>query len=219
MEDRADDAPRIYIVDDDPNFLVALRRLLSSEGYDVAAFGSPASFLEAHDPARPGCLLLDLKMAEMDGLDVQSRLVADGEMRPIIFITGEASIPSTVMAIKRGARDYLTKPVDPEVLLAAVRGAIADDARRRAARAAGGPVESWETAVTERGDIALSFVASGAEAPGGDGGRKVLGREAAMGIARDILRAVAHSDAEDDEPAQQHPELSVFAIRRPDAIF
>src|SRR5579883_252586 len=104
MQEQADVKARVYVVDDDPNFLTALRRLLSAEGYDVAAFDSPAAFLAAHDPARPGCLLLDMQMAEMDGLDVQARLLAGAGgwpniRRSIIFITGEASIPASVTAM------------------------------------------------------------------------------------------------------------------------
>lgn len=201
------DGTRVYVVDDDPNFLTALRRLLSAEGYDVAAFDSPAAFLAAHDPAQPGCLLLDVKMAEMDGLDVQARLIADGQRRPIIFITGEASIPASVTAMKRGARDYLTKPVEPEILLAAVREAMAEDARLRAARLESGPVESWETVVTDAGDIALSFTAGG---QGAD--HLVCHREAAMEIAKDILLAVAQSDPAVERP---RPDMAVFVIREP----
>jgi FixJ family two-component response regulator len=131
MQGQVADKPRIYVVDDDRNFLTALRRFLSAEGFDVAAFESPVDFLAAHDPARPGCLLLDLKMAEMSGLDVQSCLMASGEKRPLIFITGEHSIPASVTAMKRGARDYLTKPVDPAVLLSAIREAMGEDTRQR----------------------------------------------------------------------------------------
>lgn len=221
--------PRIYIVDDDPNFLTALRRLLSVEGYDVAAFESPAAFLTAHDPDQPGCVLLDLQMAEMSGLDVQCRLLSDDEKRPVIFITGEASIATSVTAMKQGARDYLTKPVEPQLLLTAVRDALAEDARLRAARAASAdPVESWETAVTERGDIAVSFMA-GSDHAAAAGHHLLCDREAAMEIAKDLLRTVALSDvpvrAETLTQVQEHvverrrPELAVFAIREPGPIF
>jgi FixJ family two-component response regulator len=199
MQEQAGGQPRIYIVDDDPSFLTALRRFLSAEGYDVAAFDSPAAFLAAHDFAQPGCLLLDLKMAEMSGLDVQSRLIAGDVTRPVIFITGEGSIPTSVAAMRQGARDYLTKPVQPEILLAAVRGAVLEDARLRSARAASKdarPVESWETAVTEMGDIAVSFTAGPAQAAGP---QIFCDREAAMGIAKDILRTVALSDMPGDD--------------------
>jgi FixJ family two-component response regulator len=220
MQEQVGGKPCIYIVDDDPNFLTALRRLLSAEGYDVAAFDSPAAFLAAHDSGLPGCLLLDLKMAEMSGLDVQSRLIADDENRPVIFITGEASFPTSVTAMRQGARDYLTKPVEPEILLAAVRDAVREDARVRSARGASTesrPVESWELAVTERGDIAVSF-AGGPEPATGH--HIFCDREAAMEIAKDILRTVALSDVPGEaldgaSQKKRRPEMRVFAIRRP----
>jgi DNA-binding response OmpR family regulator len=219
LEQQIGGKPRIYIVDDDSHFLTALRRFLAIEGYDVAAFDSPAAFLAAHDPGQPGCLLLDLKMAEMSGLDVQSRLIADGQTRPVIFITGEASVPTSVTAMKQGARDYLTKPVAPEVLLTAIREAVAEDARLRSGAQ---PVESWETAVTEGGDIAVSFMAARGQA-----GELRCDREAAMEIAKDLLRTVALSDVQPDiqirslglvanDTARRRPDMSVFAIREPD---
>jgi len=219
QEQQAGVRPRIYIVDDDSSFLTALRRFLTTEGYDVAPFDSPAAFLAAHDPEAPGCLLLDLKMAEMSGLDVQSRMIAEGQTRPVIFITGEASVPTSVTAMKQGARDYLTKPVAPEVLLGAIGEAVAEDIRLRAA-AAGEAVESWETGVTEGGEIAVSFI----PAPGSAAEHHIrCDREAAMEIAKDILRTVALSDVQppiqagipalDDPPARRRPDLRVFAIR------
>ncbi|HEX2761626.1 MAG TPA: response regulator [Rhizomicrobium sp.] len=227
QEQQVGDKPRIYVVDDDANFLAALRRFLMTEGYDVAAFDSPATFLAAHDPRAPGCLLLDLKMAEMSGLDVQCRLLADDERRPVIFITGEASVATSVTAMKQGARDYLTKPVEPQLLLTAVREALAEDARMRAARAASAdPLESWETAVTEGGDIAVSFVA-GSDPAQAAGHHLLCDREAAMEIAKDLLRTVALSDApagietlvQPPPAARRRPELAVFAIREPGPLF
>jgi FixJ family two-component response regulator len=134
VQQQIGEKPRIYIVDDDSKFLTALRRFLTAEGFDVVAFESPAAFLAAHEPGRPGCLLLDLKMLEMSGLEVQSKLLADGEKRPVIFITGEADVRAGVTAMKRGARDYLLKPVAPDVLLSTVKEAVREDANIRSAR-------------------------------------------------------------------------------------
>lgn len=161
MHSQVGDTPRIYIVDDDLNFLIALRRLLSSEGFDVQAFDSPSDFLAAHDPGRPGCLLLDLKMTEMTGLDVQSVLLAGGETRPIIFITGETGIQSGVTAMKRGARDYLTKPVEPDILLAAVQDAIKEDAKRRSARTGQNELMDRWNALSPREKQIMNCVARG----------------------------------------------------------
>jgi FixJ family two-component response regulator len=96
-------------------------------------FTSPAAFLEAHDPATSGCLLLDLALPGLDGLEVQQALSAANCARPIVFITGRGDIPTTVQAMKGGAVDFLTKPVNDRDLLAAVRNAIEID---RAAREA-----------------------------------------------------------------------------------
>lgn len=121
------------MVDDDPSVLRALARLLSSAGLEARGFPSPAAFLQAHDPATPGCLVLDVAMPGLDGLEVQQALaVADGA-RPIVFLTGRGDIPTTVRAMKGGAVDFLTKPVNDSDLLAAVRNAIEID---RAAREA-----------------------------------------------------------------------------------
>jgi FixJ family two-component response regulator len=117
----------VFIVDDDRSFLGALEGLLSAKGYKTAAFTSPVQFLNRHDPKRHGCLLLDLHMAELDGLDVQSRLAARGESRPVIFLSGMNCVAAAVSAMKNGARNYLVKPVDADVVLDTVQGAIEED--------------------------------------------------------------------------------------------
>ena len=97
-------------------------------------FPSPAAFLEQHDPATPGCLVLDVALPGLDGLELQQALAASGCARPIVFITGRGDIPTSVRAMKSGAVDFLTKPVDDEELLAAVRNAIEMDRRARVAQ-------------------------------------------------------------------------------------
>lgn len=117
----------IYVVDDDPQILTAFRRLLEIEGYNVATFESPIAFLEAHDPNLPGCALLDVGMTELSGLATQQQLMALGDSRPVIFVTGHDDVPTSVLAMKGGARDYLIKPVPDDVLLAAVANAVTAD--------------------------------------------------------------------------------------------
>jgi FixJ family two-component response regulator len=90
----------------------------------VAAFDSPRHFLERIDPAAPGCLVLDVAMPEFNGLELQQALAAKGCDLPIVFLTGHGDIPTSVRAMKRGAADFLTKPVDDEELLAAIRNAL-----------------------------------------------------------------------------------------------
>ena|SRR5215471_982443 len=120
----------VFVVDDDCRFLSALERLLSNKGYRVAAFTSPAQFLDQHDPELHGCLLLDLHMAELNGFEVQFRLSAAGKPRPVIFMTGTDYAVVAVTAIKAGAYDYLVKPVGADALLETVQGAIEADKAR-----------------------------------------------------------------------------------------
>jgi len=129
----------VFIVDDDHSFLGALEGLLSARGYRIAAFTSPIQFLNRHDPKRHGCLLLDLRMSELDGLDVQSKLAARGESRPVIFLTGINCAEAAVSAMKSGARNYLVKPVSADVLVDEVRGAIEEDRTYLQSR-----IETWE---------------------------------------------------------------------------
>jgi FixJ family two-component response regulator/EAL domain-containing protein (putative c-di-GMP-specific phosphodiesterase class I) len=124
-------SPTVYAVDDDPAVLKSLGRLLRSAGWNVVTFASAREFLEQIGPEAPGCAVLDLSMPEMGGLELQRELEARGCHLPILFLTGQADIPSTVQAMKRGAVDFLTKPVEDEELLAAVRRAVETDAAAR----------------------------------------------------------------------------------------
>jgi FixJ family two-component response regulator len=126
--------PTVYLVDDDPQVLKAVSRLLQAAGFHVRAFSSPRRFLDEHDPAAPGCLVLDLAMPGLSGLELQEALAAAGEMLPIIFLTGRADVPASVKAMKRGAVDLLTKPVERDELVATVRTAIARDLAGRLLR-------------------------------------------------------------------------------------
>lgn len=126
----------VFVVDDERSVRTAIARLLQSVGLSVATFASAGAFLEAHDNDVPGCLILDLAMPEGGGLEVQRMLQAGGESRPIIFLSGHADVPETVLAMKGGAFEFLTKPVEDEILLGAVFSAIEKDASERSARAA-----------------------------------------------------------------------------------
>jgi FixJ family two-component response regulator len=101
----------VFLVDDEAAVRKAVSRLLLAEGFTVAAFASPEEFLASHDPATPGCLVLDMAMPGASGLDVQEALAARGSMLPIIFLTGRSDVPMCAQAMKRGAVDFLTKPV------------------------------------------------------------------------------------------------------------
>jgi len=127
-------SPAVFLVDDDPSFLRSLTRLLRAAEYTVAPFASAAEFLRAHDPDVPGCLVLDLAMPGVNGLEVQDALAAQGVERPIVFLTGRGSVPASVQAMKRGAVDFLTKPVTESDLLGAIREAFRRDAEGRRLR-------------------------------------------------------------------------------------
>ena len=126
-------APVVRVVDDDASFLVAMARLLKAAGYTVRTFASAAELLaKLGDDA--GCVLADLRMPGMDGLDLQQALMRGANVLPLVFLTGEGDIPTTVTAMRRGAEDFLTKHGSKQDLLAAVDRAIARDARQRAKR-------------------------------------------------------------------------------------
>lgn len=122
----------IWLVDDEPSVLRGLERLLGAEGFETRSFLDPATFLGAHDPALPGCAIIDLGLQDASGLALQQALAQDCGSRPVIFLTGQGSIASAVAAMRAGAVDFLTKPVDAETLFAAIRKALdADNASRR----------------------------------------------------------------------------------------
>jgi FixJ family two-component response regulator len=124
----------VFLVDDDPAILRAVGRVLHSAGLKTIVFDSPRQFLSAHDPGVPGCVVLDLSMPGIDGLEVQERLATANGGRPIIFLTGRADVPTSVRAMKKGAVDFLTKPVDADALIQAVSRALEKDRREREAR-------------------------------------------------------------------------------------
>ena len=126
--------PTVFIVDDDAAVLNAFSRLLRVSGYAVQTFDSAESLLQQHTADLPGCLVLDIAMPGLNGLELQQALMVTHGDRPTIFISGASDVPISVQAMKLGAVDFLTKPVDDEVLLNAVRVAIDKDQQMRAAR-------------------------------------------------------------------------------------
>jgi len=133
MEDGG--APIVFLVDDDPGVLGALTRVFRADGWRVETFASAEAFLARERPWPYGCIVLDVAMPGLNGLELQRSLAATGESLPIVFISGDGSIPMSVQAIKSGATDFLTKPVPADVLVAAVRAAIDQDAAARRTRA------------------------------------------------------------------------------------
>ncbi|TXL71379.1 response regulator transcription factor [Vineibacter terrae] len=126
------ECPLVLIVDDDEAVRTALQELLLSVGLDATCFASTRELLGARLPARPGCLILDIRMPGLSGLDFQQHLASSGNRKPIIFLSGHADVAMTVKAMKAGAVDFLTKPVPEQGLLDAVSAGIARDIAQRA---------------------------------------------------------------------------------------
>jgi FixJ family two-component response regulator len=153
--------PIIHVVDDDPSFRTAVTRLLRAAKYEVRGYASAAEFLDSDPCADPGCILLDLRMPGVGGLDLQQSLARMEERLPIIFLTGHGDIPATVCAMKAGAVDFLTKPVRREALLRAVQNALDVDAKGRAARAVLRDLQNRYENLTPREREVLVHVVSG----------------------------------------------------------
>ncbi len=123
--------PNVFIVDDDDEVRAAIGLLMESVGLEVRAYDSAQAFLDDFDPERPGCLVLDVRMRGMSGIELQTRLAAEPIHPPIVIITGHGDVPMAVRAVQAGAVDFLEKPFNDQALLDAVHRAFAVDARRR----------------------------------------------------------------------------------------
>jgi len=151
----------VFVVDDDPSVLKALSRLLRSEGLEVHTFRSAKAFLEQHDPSIPGCLVLDVAMPEINGLELQNALVSAGAPRPIVFITGRADVPTGIRAMRAGAVHFLMKPVSDEDLLRAVREALNKDRAARQELAEIASIQARLATLTPRERQVLEHVVEG----------------------------------------------------------
>ena len=125
--------PCVFLVDDDEDIRLSLSRALEMRGYITEAFASAPDFLDAYDPARAGCLILDYGLPEMSGLELQKLLVSRGHAIPVIFITGHGGVPESVEAMKMGAVDFLEKPFRQDTLVRQIDAALAADRKNRAA--------------------------------------------------------------------------------------
>ena len=123
--------PTVFLVDDDDAVRASISRFLTASGLHVRSFASAREFLADSDLDCPGCLLLDLRMPEIDGLELQEALSESASGHPIVFLTGHGSVAESVAAMKAGATDFLEKPAEPSELLATVKRAISLDARQR----------------------------------------------------------------------------------------
>ena len=123
--------PVVHVIDDDASIREALCRLLAASGHEARPYESAGEFLLSWPGDTPGCLLLDIRMPGPSGMDLQHALSQRADALPVVFLTGYGDIPMSVLAIKRGAVDFLTKPVEREPLLAAITAALERDAARR----------------------------------------------------------------------------------------
>jgi len=153
--------PLIHVVDDDDSLRSALQRLLAAAGYRVKAYPSAGEFLLDPPGDAPGCLLLDLRMPGPSGIDLQEALSRHGIRLPVIFLTGHGDLATGVRAMKAGAVDFLTKPVEREPLLAAVARALELDAAQRAARGADAQLQARFAQLTARERDVFELVVAG----------------------------------------------------------
>ena len=157
----SDPGPVVFVVDDDLSIRDALTSLLRSVGLRVETFGSAREFLTRQPPDAPGCLVLDVRLPGLSGLDLQRELAAAQITMPIIFITGHGDIPMTVQAMKAGAVEFLTKPFRDQELLDAIAQAIARDRVERQQRADLAALRQRYAALTPREREVMQLVVSG----------------------------------------------------------
>lgn len=155
------DRPLVVVVDDDASVRAALDSLLRSMDLDTRLYAAPAELLEARLPDVPGCVILDVRLPGVNGLDVQDQLARLGVERPVIFMTGHGDIPMTVRAMKAGAVDFLAKPFRDQDMLDAVMAAIERDRRRRAETSALDDLRARYDRLTPREREVMAHVTAG----------------------------------------------------------
>lgn len=151
----------IYVVDDDEAMRDSMTWLLEGEGYGVACFDSGESFLRAHRDNMSGCIVLDVRMPEMSGLELHEKLDALGSQLPIIFVTGHGDVPMAVGALQRGACDFIEKPFHNEDLLSRIRRALELDAELASRRRRDGAIAHRLEQLTQRENEVMQLVVAG----------------------------------------------------------
>jgi FixJ family two-component response regulator len=151
----------VFLVDDEPAVVKAISRLLRIKGYDVRAYTSPQDFLANHDAAAPGCAILDVSMPGLNGLELQEAIRAGGFGRPVIFMTGKGDIPTSVRAMKAGAIDFLTKPVNDREIFGAIARAEIQDAAARQDQVEKTSIEAKLATLTPREKEVMAHVVAG----------------------------------------------------------
>jgi FixJ family two-component response regulator len=154
-------APMVFVVDDDPSVQRSLARLIGAAGYAVEAFASAREFLARERYAGQCCLVLDVWMPGLTGLDLQDALASAGRRMAIVFVTGHINVPRSVRAMKHGGVDLLTKPVDAKDLLAAIQRALAKDLQDRTAAARLASIQERVKMLTPRETAVFALVVTG----------------------------------------------------------
>jgi two-component system, LuxR family, response regulator FixJ len=157
----AEPAPTVIVVDDDDDVRRAVCLLIRSVGLAEGSYASAQDFLDHFDPQKPGCLVVDIRMPGMSGLELQTGLNSTVVFPPIIFITAHGEIPSAIQAIRAGAVDFLEKPFSPRVLLKRIREAIDLDRENRCIRGLIGEIQVRVTQLTNRQREIMGFLAHG----------------------------------------------------------
>ncbi len=152
----------VYIVDDDEAFRNSLQKLLNSVNLTSKSFASANEFLEAYRPERPGCLLLDVRMPEMSGLELQNRLKGLLIELPVIILSGHADVPMVIHAMKAGAADFLEKPFNPQVLLDKIQTVLEKSAKAFAYQNERREIRQRLESLTQRERLVLDYVVDGA---------------------------------------------------------
>jgi FixJ family two-component response regulator len=153
--------PVVFVIDDDVSLRESLLELLASVGLRAKAFGSPADFLKSKASEGPSCLILDVRLPGLSGLDFQADLAKADIQVPIIFVTGHGDIPMTVRAMKAGAVEFLTKPFRDQDLLDAVHRALDQDRARRAQKKSEADLEARYQSLTPREQEVIALVSTG----------------------------------------------------------
>lgn len=156
-----DTEPIVYVVDDDLSVRKSLARLLRSVGFDAEMFSCAQDFLACELPDRPSCLVLDIRMPGVTGLELQEKMVAADRSIPIIFITGFGNVPASVQAMKAGAFDFLEKPVEEITLLDAIDGAIDYDRKQRKKNREFARIKQRSESLTAREKTVFELVVAG----------------------------------------------------------
>ena len=151
----------VFLVDDEPDVRASLSMLIRSVGLTPEIYESPQAYLDAYDPDRPGCLVLDMRMPGMSGLQLQEKLGSMGLHPPIIMISGHGQIPNAVQALQRGAIDFLQKPIDDQLLLDRIQQALELDIENRKKHGIGNELESRYATLTPRERQVMKGVIAG----------------------------------------------------------